>query len=204
MSYRAAAATNPRVKSVNFVEYLPGPDNTIVLVVNHSIYIGKYPTLDAAKQAVEGLLVKCGADNPEEIRTKILRTDNKASDLTPVSLNWSNITSTVSTGVYNRTVLQVTGITDDIRLIATRSNLNADLWYKQSSVTISGTADPATDGYTLYKPDEIIVVKPDTFLSFKGKPPRSLGISLSTTWTITNISVSPNVTLDTLSLTVNP
>lgn len=63
MSYSGIASSRLDIKGIFAADYYYGSDR-VLLKVNKTILVGSYPTLNAAREALNGLLVKAGSNNP--------------------------------------------------------------------------------------------------------------------------------------------
>ena len=200
MSYSAIASTNPYVKSVNRIEYISASGGSIIVVINHTIYIGKFPNLSAAETAVNGLLVKCGCSTPTSRRSNIPTTLDSLVLPYPA---FANTTSEILINKYPPVSAQIFSTNSTLLLLVGRSNTDVDLWYKISPTQPIGNTLPSSDGYTAYVDGTVLTVPSNYWLGFKGTPSASItGYPGTTSWSLTN-KANQNIILDTFSITVD-
>jgi len=215
MTFRASAASNPALKNVQYVEfYIKGTDTT--LVVNKSQMVGRYTTLANAREALEGILIKNGANLLASSRLTDLNKNLIYLDstfvLTPSPLpNWIDHTLTIEDELLNYAGAQqrLQSCTAPVLLTFTSSNPLVDLYAKQSvaSVPTNTSISPDQDGYTKVNGTIPFLIDIGFFVRLKGKYLGGLtgtpGTTVLATSTITVTNKTTNTLLDTFVITVS-
>jgi hypothetical protein len=207
MSIQAAGANNPNIQSVEYITYLQTPNSGPVhLLVNKTIYVGRYSTLEDAQSAVEGILQKLGSKDAANRRAAI--TTNTvdltfSGDVTPSTPNWTDIVqaTTVDLGLgttdysYGSTQVQITGIDTPINLVViyTNANTTLEMWGQVSSATIAAnttTAPSAATGYKRLLNKDYLTVSNNEYVRFKLGGPKDEQTAILTTVSIINPATS--------------
>jgi hypothetical protein len=188
MTYRAAGASNRNIRFVRSVEYLTTATDIVATVNQHQL-VGRYPTIEAAELAVEGILIKCGVKNTNEALFRIPTTILNSGGDSISTLNFSNFSAIIPISSAG-TQFQLTDITRPICLLFNNSNRNIQCFVKVSSSTIptNDFVDPELDGYTNTTNIVNVVGNPNDFIRIKAKwiGPSGFGILGTTNLTITN------------------
>lgn len=215
MTFRASAANNPALKNVQYVEfYIRGTETT--LVVNKSQMVGRYTTLANAREALEGILIKNGANLLASSRLTDLNKNLIYLDstfvLTPSPLpNWVDNTISIEDGLLNYGGVQqrLQSCTAPVLLTFTSSDPLVDVYAKQSVIAIptNTSIQPDADGYTKVNGTIPFLVDVGFFVRIKGKYTGPLtgntGFTTLATPTITVTNKTTNTVLDTFVITVS-
>jgi alpha-tubulin suppressor-like RCC1 family protein len=118
-------------------------------------------------------------------------------DVTPASVNWTNIEHNLNTNSYTYTTQQITGIDSSITLKITYTNSFNTLYYKIDSSSPSYSGSPATNGFTAIGTNRVIVISDDEYLSFG-----MIGIAGDTSVVTVKNQSDGNATLDTFNAVV--
>jgi hypothetical protein len=226
MTYKAAGASNPNIKNVNSITYWVETNGTTTVKVNQTQYVGRYPTLDNAKDAVAGILIKLGNKDPVTRLAQILTVTNiipnndvpmppANADVTPNALDWYDITHIRTfirdsqTGEdisqedsFSSFLQQVTGIDTNIILVPTFTSSTLQLWYRKANFPFaSQQAYPPNlePGYVQIASGDQIIVAPNEYIRFKCFFPLPTGRVNPINIDITNSS-DGNALLDTFTM----
>lgn len=207
----AAGANNPKIKNVQYVTYLQEPSSGPVhLIVNKTQYVGKYPTLANAQEALEGILMRLGSKNPTTRRGQIttVTTDlTFTGDRTPAATNWTDIThsiiydtnSEIYTNTYGTSEVQVTGI-NTATSFKVEFSVDIQLWVKVSDVSTVAditTAPSESTGYRRLYPTNQFIVNNNEYVRFKAIRPVNI---LNTSGTVTVVNTGISAIADTFVL----
>lgn len=199
MTYRAAGASKPGLRYVNSATFYIGATD-VILKVNQTQLVGRYPTYDAAQLALEGILIRNGVKDTAlalvrlPIEFKYLST----FVLTPApAVNWANF-SLDPTPSYGSSSQRVQAVTAPIKIRFTMDNLLMPLYVKVTSAVspVNSNISPQNDGYTRVLNGQEIIVQPSFFVRLKSDADMAGTTALSTTVTATNVAT--NTVLDTL------
>lgn len=192
MTYKAAGASNPAIRNVNSITYWVEANGTTTVKVNQTQYVGRYPTLDNAKDAVAGILIKLGNKDPVTRLTQIPTVTNimnnilppNNNDVTPNALNWlpiSHVRVITKDGAtndvisdessYSSFIQQVTGTNTNIVIVPSfTTHPTLQLWYRKANFPFaSQQAYPPNfePGFVQIASGGQITVAPNEYIRFK-------------------------------------
>lgn len=103
MTYERIAQGKRNIKEVRSANYIV-TNNEVKLVVNQTQYVGSFPSLGAAKEALNGLLIKNGCSKPFEQGFRILETiEDYQTGFTTQNSQTGNTVGTMFTSVAGTT-----------------------------------------------------------------------------------------------------
>jgi hypothetical protein len=217
MTFRAAGASNPALRNVQYAEFLIRATET-TLIVNKTQLVGRYPTLDAARLALEGILIKNAASQRASVRLNELPKDFRYLDssfvTTPApAINYADVGILFTNGVYDHSGVQqrFQAITSPILLDISSSSPEVHVYAKSGSFGIppNATIFPQSEEYQRVDGTVPFIVEPSAgFVRLKGYYNGGLentgtsGTFTLATATITVKNRTTNTVLDTFVVTV--
>jgi len=174
------------------VEYITNSDGQVSLKVNHSVYVGKFNSLDDAKEVVKGILTKLGCNKPDE---RIL-TIPAVGDYIAPSYDWKNITGVVFSLQPNNVVRVTSGL--NTRVTYTK-NTYSSAAYKVSNTLFRPDDYILNDAtWTDFASGDAITATAGQYVGFTKKFASSSGVD---TFTITDVPTS--TIIDTFTCTIS-
>lgn len=205
MTFRAAGASKPSLRYVNSATFYVGTSD-VLLKVNQTQLVGRYPTFDAAQLALEGILIKNGV---KDTALAIIRLPKQIVYLSTFTvtqaINWADVNLDASViPDWGSTSQRFNLITAPILVSFTRNNTQLPVYVKQTTAVsaANSTLSPILDGYTKIEDNQTMIVYPSNFVRIKTETDVTSPISLATTVTATNKAT--NLTLDTFIMSYLP
>ena len=217
MTFRAAGASNSALRNVQYAEFLIRATET-TLIINKTQLVGRYPTLGAARLALEGILIKNAASQRASVRLNELPKDFRYLDSSFVlapspAINYADVTITFDDGVYNHSGVQqrFQATTSPILLDISSTSPEVHVYAKSGAAGIAVNANifPQNDGYQRVDGTVPFIVEPSAgFVRLKGyyngglENVGTIGSFTLATATITVKNRTTNTVLDTFVVTV--